>query len=213
MVCTKSGGSCAAAGWGGSPRQPCPVITHSPKAPARRGPTPGTSVPVGLTHSLLEQTWELVGQSGRVYSKHVFPSGVGRLLSCSVRLFVTPWTAACQASLSITNLLKLMSIESVILSNHLIFYCPLLLLLSVFPGIRVFPSESALHIKWPKYWSISFSISPSNEYSGLISFKTDWFDLLAVQGTLKSLLQHHNLKASIRTNSNYWFISLSPLRV
>ena len=105
----------------------------------------------------------------------------------------TPWTAARQASLSITNsrsLLKLMSIESVMPSNHLIYCCPLLLLLSIFPSIRVFSNESVLRIRWPKYWNFSFSISPSNEYSGLISFKMDWLDLLAVQETLKSLLQH-----------------------
>ena len=112
-----------------------------------------------------------------------------------VQLFVTPWTAACQASLSITNswnLLKLMSIESVMPSNHLILCHPLLLLPSIFPNIRVFSNESALHIRWPKYWTFSFSIIPSNEYSVLISFRMDWLDLLAVQGTLKSLLQHHN---------------------
>ena len=106
-----------------------------------------------------------------------------------VQLFVTPWTAACQASLSITNsqsLPKLMSIESVMPSSHLIFCCPLLLLPSIFPSIRVFSDESALHIRWPKYWSFSLSISPSNEYSGLISFRIDWLDLLPVQGTLKS---------------------------
>ena len=110
-----------------------------------------------------------------------------------VRFFATPWTAAHQASLSVTNswsLLKLISIESVIPSNHLIFCRPLFLLPSVFPSIRVFSSESALCIRWPKYWSFSFSISPSNEYSGLISFRIDWFDLLIVQGILKSLLQH-----------------------
>ena len=108
-----------------------------------------------------------------------------------VQLFVTPWTAARQASLSITNsqsLPKIMSIETVMPSNHHILCCPLLLLPSIFPSIRVFSSESALHIRWPKYWSFSFSISPSNEYSGLISFRMDWLDLLAVQGTLKSLL-------------------------
>ena len=108
---------------------------------------------------------------------------------------MTPWTAAHQASLPITNsqsLLKLMTIESVIPSNHLILCCHLLLLPSVFPSIRVFSSESALWIRWPKYWSFNFSISPSNEYSGLISFRIDWFDLLAVQGTLKSLLQNHS---------------------
>ena len=117
-----------------------------------------------------------------------------------VRLFVTPWTAAHQASLSITNsqsLLKLMSIMSVMPSNYLILCHTLLLLPSIFPSIRVFSNESVLHIRWPKYWSFSFSISPSNEYSGLISFRMDWFDLLAVQGTLKSLLQHHSSKASI----------------
>ena len=117
-----------------------------------------------------------------------------------VRLFVTPWTAARQASLSITNsrgLLKLMSIESVMPSNHLIFCHSLLLLPSIFPSVRVFSKEPALCIRWPKYWRFSFSISPSNEYSGLISCKIDWFDILAVQGTLKSLLQHNSLKASI----------------
>ena len=115
-----------------------------------------------------------------------------------VRLFVTPWTAACQASLSITNswsLLKLMSIELVIQYNHIILCCPLHLLSSIFPSIRVFSKESVLHIRWPKYWSFSFSISPSNEHPGLISFRMDWLDLLAVQGILKSLLQHHSSKA------------------
>ena len=115
-------------------------------------------------------------------------------------LTVTPWTAACQASLSITNslsLLKLMSIEAVMPSNHLILCLPLLLPPSIFPSIRVFSNKSVLHIRWPKYWSFSFSISLSNEYSGLISFTIDWFDLLAVQGTLKSLLQHHSSKRSI----------------
>ena len=119
---------------------------------------------------------------------------------CCVQLFVTPWTAAHQASLSITNspsLLKLMSIESMMPSNHLILCHPLLLLPSVFPSIRVFSSESVLLIRWPKHWSFSFSSSPSNEYSGLIAFRMDWLDLLAVQGTLKSLLQHHSSKASV----------------
>ena len=107
----------------------------------------------------------------------------------------TPWTTACQASLSITNswsLPKLMSVESVMPSNHLILICPLLLLPSIFPSIRVFSNESALHIRWPKYWSFSFNISPSNEHPGLISFRMDWLDLLTVWGTLKSLLQHHS---------------------
>ena len=118
------------------------------------------------------------------------------LLSC-VQLFATPWTTARQASLSITNsrsLLKLMSNELVMPSNHLILCHPLLFLPSIFPSIRVFSNESALRIRWPKYWSFSFSISPSNEYSGLISFRMDWLDLLAVQGTLKSLLQHHTVQ-------------------
>ena len=117
-----------------------------------------------------------------------------------VRLFVTPRTAACQASLSITNsqsLLKLMSIEWVVPSNHLILCCPLLLLPSIFASIRVFTNESVLRIRWPEYWSFSFNISPSNEHPGLISFRMDWFDLHAVQGTLKSLLQHHSSKASV----------------
>ena len=120
-------------------------------------------------------------------------------LSC-VWLFVTPWTTARQASLSITNsqcLPKPMSIESVMPSTHLILCHPLLLLPPIFPSIRVFSNESALHMRWPKYWSFSFNISPSNEHSGLISFRIDWLDLLAVQGTLKSLLQHHSSKASI----------------
>ena len=114
-----------------------------------------------------------------------------------VQLFATPWTPACQASLSITNsrsVFKLMSIESVMPSSHLILCCPLLLLPSIFPSIRVFSNESVLCIRWPKYQSFSFSISPSNEYSGLISLRMDWLHLLAVQGTLKSLLQHHSLK-------------------
>ena len=125
--------------------------------------------------------------------------------SCShVQLFVSPWTAARQASLSIDNfwsLLKLMSIESVMTSNHLILCHPLLLLPTIFPSIRVFSNESALRIRWPKYWSFSFSISPSNEHSGLISFRMDWLDLLAVQGTLKSLLQHHSSETSILRHS------------
>ena len=131
-------------------------------------------------------------------------------LSC-VRLFATPWTAAHQASLSITSslsLLKLMSIESAMLSNPLILCGPLLLPPSIFPSIRVF-SESVLHIRWPKYWSFSFSISPSNEYSGLISFRMDWLDLLAVQGTLKSSLQHHSSKASILWRLAFFTVQLS----
>ena len=128
-----------------------------------------------------------------------------------IQLFVTPWIAAHEASLSITNswsLLKLMSIEPVMPSNHLIL-CRPLLLPSIFPTIRVFSNESVLHIRWPKYWSSSFSISPSNEYSGLISFTIDWLDLLAVQGTLKSLLQHHSSKASILQRSAFFIVQLS----
>ena len=134
-----------------------------------------------------------------------------QFLSC-VRLFVTPRTAACQASLSITNswsLLKLMSIELVMPSYHLIFCYLLLLLPSIFPGIRDFSNESALCIRWPRYWSFSFSISPSNEYSGLIYFRMDWLDLLEVQGTLKSLLQHHSSKASILHCSAFFIVQLS----
>ena len=124
----------------------------------------------------------------------------------------TPWTAARQASLFITNfrsLPKLMSIELVIPSNHLIFCCPLLLPPSVFPSIRVFSNESVIHIRWPKYWSFSFRISTSNEYSALISFKIDWFDFLAIQGTLKSLLQHQSSKALILWRSAFFIVQLS----
>ena len=131
-----------------------------------------------------------------------------QLLS-SVWLFAGPWTAAYQVFLSITNswsLLTLMSIESVMSSNHLILCCPLVRLPSIFPSTRVFSNESVLHIRWPKYWSFSFSISPSNEYSGLISFRIDWLDLLAVQGTLKSLLQHHSSKASILWCSAFFMV-------
>ena len=125
---------------------------------------------------------------------------------------VTKWTAACQASLSITNsqsLPKLMSIESVMSSNHLILCCPLLLLPSIFPSIGVFSNEPALRIRWPKYWSFSFNISPSNEHSGLISFRMDLLDLLAVQRTLKSLFQHHSSKASILQRSAFFIVQAS----
>ena len=126
-----------------------------------------------------------------------------------VQLFATPWTVAHQASLSVTNswnLLKLMSIESVMPSNHIILCRPLLLLPSIFPSIRVFSNESVLHIKWPKYWSFSFSISPSNEHPGLIFFRMDWLDVLAVQGTLKSLLQYHSWKASVLQHSAFFIV-------
>ena len=129
-----------------------------------------------------------------------------------VQLFATSWTTACQAFLSITNpqsLLKLMFIESVMPSNHLVPYCPLLFPPSIFSSIRVFSNESAFPIRWPKYWSFSFSISPSNEYSGLIFSRMDWLDLPEVQGTLKSLLQHHNSKASILQCSAFFTIQLS----
>ena len=140
-------------------------------------------------------------------------NGLSSVQSLSrVRLFATPWTTARQASLFINNsqsLLKLMSIELVMPSNHLILCHPLLLLPSIPPSIRVFSNESGLHIRWPKYWSFSFSISPSNEYSGLISFRMDWLDLLTVQGTLKSLLQHHSSKASILRCSAFFIVQLS----
>ena len=124
----------------------------------------------------------------------------------------TPWTAAPQASLSITNshsLLKLMSIVSVMPSNHLILCCTPLLPPSIFPSIKVFSNESALRLRWPKYWSFSFSITPSNEYSGLISFRMDWLDLLAIQGTLKSLLQHNSSKALVLWGSAFFIVQLS----
>ena len=137
-------------------------------------------------------------------------------MSCSVTqlcpTLVTPWTAAYQISLSFTisqSLLKPMTTESVMPSNHLILYHPRLLLPSIFPSIRVFSKELVLHIRWPKYWSFSFSISPPNEYSGLISFRIDWFDLLATQGTLKSLLHHHSSKASILRDSAFFIVQVS----
>ena len=131
------------------------------------------------------------------------------MLSC-VRLFANPWTAACQASLSITNSWSLlMPIELVMPSSHLILCHSLLLQPSIFPSIRVFSNESVLHIRWPKYWSFNFSISPSNEHSGRISFRMDWLDLLAVQGALKSVLQHHSSKAPILWHSAFFIVQLS----
>ena len=145
--------------------------------------------------------------------KRVSPFDFVFLQSLSrARLSVTAWTAACQTSLSFTisqSLLKLMSIVSVMPSNHLMFCRPLLLLPSIFLNIRVFPSESVLLIRWPKYWSFSFSISPSNEYSGPVSFRMDWLDLLPVQGTLKSLFQHHSSKASILQCPAFFMVQLS----
>ena len=133
-----------------------------------------------------------------------------------VQLFATPWTATHQAPLSSTtscSLLKFMSIESVMPSDYLMLCCPLLLLPSIFPRIRVFSNESAPHIRWPKYWNFSFSISPSSEYSGLISFRIDWFDLLDVQGTLKSLLWHHSSKKSVLWHSALFMVELSHLYI
>ena len=146
-----------------------------------------------------------------VYEWRLWFSSAAQSLS-RVRLFATPWTAAHQASLSITNsrsLLKLMSIELVMPFNHLILCHPLLLLPSIFPSIRVFSNEAVLCIRWPKYWSFSVSISPSNEHPGLISFRMDWLDLLAVQGNLKSLLQHHSSKASILQCSAFFIVQFS----
>ena len=142
----------------------------------------------------------------------IYPLNIRNDIHHSVRLFATPWTVACQASLSITNsqsLLKLMSIKPVMPSNYLILCCPLLLPPSIFPNLRVFSNQSVLPIRWPKYWSFSFSISPSNEYSRLISFRMDWLNLLALQGTLKSLLQHHSSKASILQSSAFFIVQLS----
>ena len=143
---------------------------------------------------------------------HVYAVGSSVQSHNCVQLFVTPWTAARQASLSITNsqsLPKLISIKSVMPSNHLILCRPLLLLPPILLSIRVFSNESAIRMRWPKYWSFSFSISPSNEYSGLISFRMDWLDFFAVQGTLKSFLQHHSSKASILRRSTFFIVKLS----
>ena len=155
------------------------------------------------------QYWQDVSTFQLVLPKSQFCSV--QLLS-RVWLFTTPQTAACQASLSITNsqsLLKLMLIESVMPSNHLIFCCPLLLPPSIFPSIRVFPNDSVLHIRWSKYGSFSFNISPSNEYSGPISFTMDWWDLFEVQGTLKSLLQIHSSNLSILQRSAFFIVQFS----
>ena len=177
-------------------------------------PTQGSN----LGHPHCRQTLHRLSHQGSPYhdlstenNRTVTKVSSVQLLSC-VRLFVTPWTRAHQASLSITNsrsLLKLISIESVMPSNHLILCRPLLLLPSIFPSIRVFFNESVLRIRWPKYWSFSFNISPSNEYSGLISFRIDWLDLLPVQGTLKSLLQHHSSKAPVLQCSVFFMVQLS----
>ena len=182
------------------------------------------TIVITQTHASLEIKCSIEGGRGEETPRLPHPAScvsIGSLCLLAivqslshVQLFVTPWTAARQASLSITNsqgLLKLMSIESVMPSNHLMLCRPLLLLPSIFPSVRVFSNESVLHIRWPNDWSFSFSINPSNEYSGLISFRIDWFDLLAVQGTLKSLLQHHTLKASILQCSAFFIDQLSHL--
>ena len=149
--------------------------------------------------------WNFLDIILSIYRSAIYISSVQSF--SRVQLFAIPWTTACRASLSITNsqsLLKLMSIMSVMPSDYLILCRPLLLLPSIFPSIRVFSNESGLCIRWPKYWSFSFSISPSNEYSGLVSFRIDWFGLLAVQGTLKSLLQHHSSRALISRHSAFF---------
>ena len=175
----------------------------------------GSVVAWGVEQGTAKDIRELTGVMDRFFKLILFSS----VQSLSrVRLFVTPWTAARQASLSITNswsLLKLMSIESVMTSNHLILCRPLLQPPSIFPNIRGYSSESVLCIciRWPKYWSFSFNISPSSEYSGLISFRMDWLDLLAVQRTLKSLLQHHSSKASIIQYSAFIIVQLSRLYI
>ena len=160
--------------------------------------------------------WEVYYQWLGLYLVSVWRNGYWFQISSvqwssHVQLFATPWTTACQASLSITNsqsLPKLMSIESVMPSNHFILCRCLLLLPSIFPSNRIFSNESALCIRWPKYWSFSFNISPSNKHPGLISFRMDWLDLLAVQGTLKSLLQHHTSKAPILQHSAFFIVQL-----
>ena len=165
-----------------------------------------------LEHSSTKELW-IFCYGAIITNTSIQASSVSSVqLLSHVWLFASPRTAACQASLSITNswsLLKLMSIEFVMPSNHLILCHPLLLTPSIFSSIRVFSNESVLHIIWPKCWSFSFSISPSNEYSGLISFRMDWLDLLAVRGTLKSLLQHHSSKASILQHSAFFIVQLS----
>ena len=159
---------------------------------------------------ILMRVWKVMHTFKMTNWERAYISSV-QSLSC-VRLFATPWTAAHQASLSITNSRnppKPMSVESMMPSNHLILCRPLLLLPSIFPSIRVFSNESALCLKWPKYWSFSFNISPTNEHPRLISFRMDWLDLLVVQGTLKSLLQHHSSKASILRCSAFFTVQLS----
>ena len=173
---------------------------------------PGRLQTIGLQRTRHDRATSLsLSILNRWYTTYVSHIVVVVQFLSRVLLFVTPWTAACQASLSFTisrSLLKLMFIKSVMPSNHLILCHPLLLLPSIFPSIKVFSNESVLHIRWPKYWSFSFNISPSNEYPGLISFRKDCLDLLAVQGTLKSL-QHHSSKASILRHSAFFMVQLS----
>ena len=189
--------------WGLFTRPLIPFVKSPPSWPNHLPKTPPpNTIPLGCT------LWHKnLGGGIHIHAVHSIPDFVVvQSLNC-VRLFVTP----CQASLSFTiswSWLKFMSIESMVPSNHLIL-CHPLLLPSIFPSNRVFSNELALSIRWPNYWSFSFSISPSNEYSGLISFRIDWFDLLAVQGTLKSFLQHHSLKASILWHSAFFMVQLS----
>ena len=171
----------------------------------------GSSGDADIENGILDTVGEGEGGVNWESSRETYTFSSVQLLS-HVQLLVTPWITAHQASLSITNsrsLLKLMPIESVMPSSHLILCPPLLLLPPIPPSIRVFSNESALRMRWPKYWSFSFSISPSNEHPGLISFMIDWFDLLAVQGTLKSLLQHHSSKVSILRPSAFFTVQLS----
>ena len=199
--------------WGRAFPQPC--VQHRASAVLRRprcrvGTRQAALIPLLLPLAL--KPWTHSPRASCFNSKSISSSFRSVQSLSHVRLFATLWTAAHQASLSITNsqtLLKLMSIGSVMPSNHLLLCRPLLPLPSIFPSIRVFSNESVLCIRWPEYWSFSFSISPSNEYSGLVSFKIDWLNLLAVQGTLKSLLQHHNSKASILQHSAFFIESNS----
>ena len=203
---------------------PWPAVTYLHWEGAQRADRPASAGPSGpgcegrSAHHLFDARTPLQHSIATLSQTRLgiyFSSSVSSVqLFSHVWLFATPLIAARQASLSITNswsLLKLMSIESVRPSNHLILCHPLLLLPSIFPSIRVFANESVLHIRWPKYWSFSFSISPSNEYSGLISFRMDWLDLLAVQGTLKSLLQHHSSKASVLQCSAFFMVQLTSV--
>ena len=187
-------------------------VRHEPPSlKVNRSPDPGELSECRSLFLRVDLRPATLAPAGGLLEAWMYPvSWISLVQSLSrVPLFETPWTAACQASLSITNsqsLLKLMSIKSVMPSNHLILCHPLLLLPSIFPNIRVFSNESDVRIRWPKYWSFSFNISPSNEHSGLISFSFDWLDLLAVQETLKSLIQHYSSKASILWYSAFFIV-------